>query len=256
MLAAKAKLYAVVPLGLCACVEVLNLGERDGGPAPSVQDSSAPADGSIPDAGLSDAVTDPADGQPTKLYAFVTNRQLLGDFAAGADAGPFLVADAICAEEAAGAGLKGTFRAWLSYSNAGTPYNANARIADGPYYLPGKFSVRPDVLLVDSKATLLSKDGGVSLVPDGQGLTYWRSPSGDDVTEDENTLVAWAWTGTRGDGTLSNQGTCNNWTDTGDIGVAGNARRRQRTIEAEEWTYLGGRPCNIKRRLYCFQVTP
>jgi hypothetical protein len=89
----------------------VKLGVRD---APSaMQDSSVPVESAAPDSGLSDALQAQDDAQPTKLYAFVTNRQVLGDFAAGADAGPFDVADAICADEAAGAGLKGTFRAWL-----------------------------------------------------------------------------------------------------------------------------------------------
>lgn len=205
------------------------------------EDGEAPVtDSGAPDA--SDAAP-----LPRRLYAFVTVGKVDGAFAAASGGKPWDAADAICAAEASGAGKTGTFRAWLSYTNgAGTPFNASTRIADGPYYLYAGEDGSAPALIAESKAKLLANG---PLVPIG------RTASGSPVDFDENTSVAWVWTATGMNGQASGGLDCNGWTDAAatQAGGTGNARVIPSPLPSD-WTSLGGRPCNLKRRFYCFEV--
>ena len=65
-----------------------------------------------------------------------------------------------------------------------------------------------------------------------------RVANGTQVPSDENVQVAWVWTGTKSDGTVDSQ-MCTSWTNAVCTGA--------------DWTNLGGRTCDVKRRFYCFQ---
>lgn len=203
-------------------------------------------DGAVPvtDSGAADASD--AAPLPRRLYAFVTVGKVDGAFAAASGGKPWDAADAICAAEATGAGRTGTFHAWLSYTNgAGTPFNALTRIADGPYYLYGGEDGAAPALIAESKAKLLANG---PLVPIG------RTASGSPVDSDENANVAWVWTATSANGQAGGLD-CSAWTNAAGAvsGGTGNARVIPSALPSD-WTTLGGRPCNLKRRLYCFEV--
>ena len=73
------------------------------------------------------------------------------------------------------------------------------------------------------------------------------------LAEAENANVTWVWTGTGGTGEAYSQ-TCMRWTSAlaSTPGIAGNARRIPQFTGSDS-TQLGGRTCDVKRRLYCFQ---
>lgn len=240
--------FIAMPLGavIGACVgedagPPLSTGSVDAGQTPDA--TGDPADdikdggGETDDAGSDDA------GRPSGTV-FVTTAKVDGAFAVGA-ASPMAAADAICANEALAAGLTGTYVAWLSYEDGnGTKFNAAARIGEMPYYLP-----KGD----DGSAPVLFTNGKLELLTNGTDVQLNRTASGAPVDSDENPLVAWVWTGTSGTGEVTFS-TCRDWTSAsdGDIGTTGNARKIENPTPAD-WTSLGNRSCNLKRRFYCFE---
>ena len=203
------------------------------------------------DAGTSDPnkPTDPPDGaapgaEDARGIVFVTTAKVDGAFAAEAKS-PWAAADAICANEAAAAGLSGTYVAWLSYEDGnGTKFNAASRIGEMPYYLP-----KGD----DGSAPVLFTKGKLDLVTNGSDVPLDRTATGAPVDFDENPMAAWVWTGTTGSGEVA-LSTCRTWTSASanDTGATGNARKIPKAT-ATDWTALGNRPCETKRRFYCFQ---
>ncbi len=243
---------------LASCIgDAPSGGAQDAAPAPTgttSQDSSPPpvgADGApapdvqVPDSAPGDSASDvAADTASTRHYVFVTDAKVDGGFAGFTD--PWVAADLTCATEARANGLPGTFVAWISYETAtGTKFNASSRISDVAYYLPGTPDGGPPVLVAASKADLLTQGALVQMD---------RTGSGAQVDYDENTAVAWVWTGSDSKGTASSSGSCLRWTSaaSSEFGGTGNARRIP-AFTPFDWTSLGNRPCNIKRRFYCFQ---
>ena len=210
--------------------------------APPPNDSAVP-DTSVPDTSVPDAPAPDAAGSPAHLV-FVTDAKVDGAFAGAGD--PWVAADAVCATEARANSLPGTYVAWLSWEPAtGTKFNAASRISDFAYALPGGVDGSAPVLVAASKAELLTQ---------GPRVQMDRTGSGAQVDFDENSVVAWVWTGTNGDGSASLSNNCARWTSAAaaDFGTTGNARRIPSFLPTD-WTSLGGRPCSLKRRFYCFQ---
>lgn len=215
---------------------------------PSTLDSSAsdapvtlPDGSATPDATI-DAGPDGTAG-PVHLV-FVTTAKVDGAFAAASS--PWVAADAICRSEAMANSLTGTYVAWVSYTDGvGTAFNAGTRISDVPYYLPGS--------LADGGAPTLIAQSKAELLTSGPRVPLDRVATGARVDQDENAAVAWAWTGTGATGMALSQ-TCNAWRSASNVqsGIAGNARRIP-AFAAGDWTELGGRTCDVKRRFYCFQ---
>jgi hypothetical protein len=220
-----------------------------GDPAPDSGIVAPASDGAVEDGGEPDDAADastPSDAPsaPVRLV-FVTTAQVDGAFASAA-ASPWAAADAICASEATANSLGGTFVAWLSYVDGnGTAFNAGTRIADGPYYLPG--------VLAEAGAPLLVASSKAELLTTGPRVLMDRTATGARVDQDENANVTWVWTGTGGTGEAYSQ-TCTRWTSAlaAASGIAGNARRIPQ-FTGTDWTQLGGRTCDVKRRFYCFQ---
>lgn len=220
-------------------------------PAPEPTNDAATAPSGDDGGGASDATADvgsDAGVSPPRPDAgplvFVTSAQVKGDFAVG-KTDPWAAADEICATEAKANSLAGTFVAWLSFEKSGTAFNAATRIADTAYSLPGSVADGgAPVLVVASRSELLTT---------GPRVDMDRLANGDRVPQDENANVAWTWTGTTGTGTAASMH-CKAWTTALDTepGVTGNARRIPMPTPTD-WTSLGGRPCNVARRFYCFQ---
>ena len=220
------------------------------------EDAATPVSPGGVDAGLLDdaGTSDPsslrdgdapgAEDASARGIVFVTTAKVDGAFAAEAKS-PMAAADAICANEAVAAGLSGTYVAWLSYEDGnGTKFNAAARIGEMPYYLP-----KGD----DGSAPVLFTKGKLDLVKNGSNVPLDRTATGAPVDFDENPMVAWVWTGTEGSGEVA-LSTCKSWTSASasDTGATGNARKIPESTTTD-WTALGNRPCDSKRRFYCFQ---
>ena len=187
-----------------------------------------------------------ADAAPIKRLVFVTAAQYPADVAKASD--PWTAADKICADEALGSGLPGTFVAWISYqTGTGTTFNAGSRITDAPYYLPVNAAEGgAPVLVVESKMELLTT---------GPKVPIERRPNGT-VTGTDSFKFAGVWTGTGATGNASGSD-CKAWTLTdidGNVQSAtnGNAVLYQ-SPAPKDWTDFGGRLCTMPSRLYCFQ---
>jgi hypothetical protein len=198
-------------------------------------DGSANANGNpTPDADASDANDSQAS---THKRVFVTSGAFTGAIdpqSSSADGTPD--GDAACNAAALKAGLRGTFKAWLSgYSTAGN-VDAVSRLSDvGGWYLVGA-----DVLVFANKAAL-------------------TAPPAHAVDHDENgqevapAVLVWTATGSEGKlATTASGGFCNSWTSesAGNTGVIGKA------ASTTEWTStasLTTEPCNAKHALYCFE---
>ena len=156
---------------------------------------------------------------------FVTSTRHAGEF------GGLAGADAICAARASGAGLSGTYLAWVSDST-GSPST--------------RFSTGTDYRLVD----------GSPVATDFAALT--SGPLSNAIRLDENGVdqffassTLYAWTGTNSDGTPAGS-SCSDWTSDS------SAQSAQRGAFAETddfWStqLLGSWSCADAFHLYCFE---
>ncbi len=130
------------------------------------------------------------DGFSKGSFVFSTENLYTGDLksegggTSGADG-----ADRICMREAIAAGLKGTYRAWISTSTE----NAIDRIAPtGPWYLADR-----ETVIFPGSAISGSPRAYMSMTPSGDGFYASDHPE--------------VWTGTLAEGTISSRGTCSDW---------------------------------------------
>jgi len=188
-------------------------------------DGSAPSDASGPQA---DAQGDTSTGTARKRVFFTSET----DYYTG-NLGGLAGADAKCTALAAGAGLGGTWKAWVSTSTV----NAIDHIDDvGAFYL-----VDRQTLVFPSKASLT----GTPLAPidldqhgNGVGFAYG------------------AWTGTTVGGVYSGQA-CSDWTDDGSMSQAGRATVARPATVPPDTTWGGDvadpGPCYTDFGLLCFE---
>lgn len=249
----------VGPVAFVACVgdEPAGTPTTDSGTSPTstttpTTTTSTPDSSTPPpiDASTNETSTvDAADAAPDLHYVFVTSASVTGGFAASPASGqtPWTIADDRCRIEAVAANLPGKYVAWLSYTDgAGTKFNAAGRIADWAYHMPGTLDrVTPPVLVAPNRADLISK---------GPLVAMDRLANGTQAPQDDNSSVTYTWTGSNSDGTAAFSD-CNAWTNAAasQSGGAGNARRIPAFLPSD-WTSFGGRTCDVRRRLYCFQV--
>lgn len=232
-------------LALALACGGLKTAAEDAEPA---SDAGAVVDGGA--AGVADAEPPPPDAGTAAADAgtvhlvFVTSAQVNGAFATG-KTDPWAAADEICATEARANNLSGTFVAWLSFNKAGTAFNAVTRITDAAYYLPGT--------IADGGAPVLVAASRAELLSEGPRVQMDRLATGEQAPQDENSAVTWVWTGSTSTGTAASL-TCKEWTSSqsNEAGTTGNARRIPQWTKTD-WTTLGGRPCDVPRRFYCFQ---
>lgn len=156
----------------------------------------------------------------------------------GSEIGGLAGGDANCATLASGAGLSGTFKAWLSAGdetpgtrfdnvNRGGPYRLIANSGDGG---------NPPPLVATDFADLLSC-----------GTTCLQSGIDRDEDGQVRAINPGAWTGTLANGNASAD-TCSGWTSTAGNGLFGN-----RADNTTLWTENSSGPCTFAFPIYCFQ---
>ncbi len=138
-------------------------------------------------------------------------------------------ADTICAEAATAAGIDSHWRAWLSTGRV----SARDRLPGDAIY------TRSDRVTPVTSPTLAD-----SLQQGGLANNINQGPDGAGIGEPH------VWTASRTNGTL-NVNHCDGWTsgdagDTGDYGWA--------AFKNGNWTQRRTDPCNLEKRLYCFEV--
>ncbi len=144
--------------------------------------------------------------------------------------GGILGADAFCQARADAAGLRGTYKAWLSDSS-GSPSTRFTQ-STVPWVLP--IGTTSAVVLADDWADLT--DGTIDAL-------FVRTEFGVDVPHNI------PFTNTKGDGTHWNGNDCSDWTSTAGTGAYGNTGGLD-----VGWTQSGtGGPCTVVHRIYCFE---
>ena len=214
-------------LVLCSAFLVSSVGLELGcGSESAGQDGDQPgADAAPPaDAGDGTPAVDAAAGEPDAAAAaasklvFVTSSRHTGNL------GGVEGADAICATRAAAADLPGTFKAWVSASDAA----ARDRLSHGeaPY-------LRTDGVQV--------ADDWADLVDGSLDAPMSRDENGAAVEDD-------AWTGTLATGAASTS--CSGFTSSSaaNAGVCGST-----TASDGTWTDNIVPPCYLELRLYCVE---
>jgi hypothetical protein len=155
-------------------------------------------------------------------------------------------ADEFCRTFAEGAGLSGTYLAWLSAGADSPTTRFTNRAAAGPYRLvPNPTdNGNPPPTVADSFADLTTCD-----VNGGAGACL-KHPINRFATGVAFDNPAFVWTGTTSDGTVAAD-TCNGWALAEDgelLGEAGIA-----SAATADWTQLGLGDCDVPGYLYCFE---
>lgn len=190
-------------------------------PSLPTSDGGGRADTSMVEPGPQDAQSDQQDGADANrtLHAFVSSQVVNG--ALGGVAG----ADLKCNSLASAAGLKGSYRAWISV--AGT--NAADRITgNGPWYLVG------GQLVASTKAELVGGTLKHGIDHDEKNV---RAPTAEDRV----------WTGTAPDGTFDGP-ECGVWSG------AGQARVGEAEFNDGRWSSSTVETCGQVNRVYCFEL--
>jgi hypothetical protein len=164
-------------------------------------------------------------GNPPVVQVFVTFDSYDGNFPGLAGA------DAACTNAATGAGLTGTWTAWLSDGVNDTDTDARDRILNGEYQL------LDGTVVATSLADLTDGTLNTPINMDETGTVILGT-------------AVQTWTGTSSDGTHQGAGLCTGWTsnDSGLVGGIGDLSAADST-----WTDVGGgNACDVFNRLYCF----
>ena len=175
------------------------------------------------------------DGAPSGKKIFVTSADFTAGFAFGMiDADGAALADQQCQSAAVGAGLGGTWKAWLSRSpTLDVPgRTAPERITgEGPWHLVGS-----NELVFLNRAALAN----TPRVPINRNELGVLIASGN------------VWTGTDVGGSYGVRGDCNQWT-TSNSGVSGTVGRLD--VTTSEWTAVSaGQACGQRAHLYCLEM--
>jgi hypothetical protein len=139
------------------------------------------------------------------------------------DLGGLAAADELCSDLAAGAGLDGAFKAWLSAP--GEPAAERLSHADGPY-------VRTD---------------GRRVADDWDDLVDGKLAARIDRDEDGAQVSGDVWTGTRASGQAADA-TCGGFDTSGDLGICGSTG-----ATGGAWSDSNQPFCTSALRLYCLQ---
>ena len=134
-----------------------------------------------------------------------------------------------CQDLATGAGVSGTFKAWLSSSTYSPDQDFDK--FDGPY--------------VTTNGTIVA-DNWEDLITDGGSGVFLDNA----IAFDENGLstTEYVWTGTFANGMPISGNFCDNWTSTSGIAKFGFSSSTD-----QSWTSYFGSACASAYRLYCFE---
>ena len=141
-------------------------------------------------------------------------------------------ADLFCQALASGAGLPGTFHAWISL----TTNAASSRITHATV---------PYVMLVDGMPGVVVADDWTDLTDGTLDAAIIRTEEGQVVTQD------FAWTNTLAAGNAPHDVvSCLGWTssDSEPIGIVGTT-----TATNSEWAFAYNRTCDTLQSIYCVQ---
>lgn len=170
---------------------------------------------------------------------FCTKTVFVSSSALPANFGGVAAADMLCAQEAAAAGLEGTYLAWLSDSL--TSPRARFSQSTVPYALPDGTQIAPDwnTLLGVGPSTTISQRADKTPVPPDEGTPkqVWTGTSIDGRAETYNNASNW----------------CSNWTRNiiDESAVVGWVYQR---IKPEvDWSFSNLVPCTGSGHIYCFQ---
>ncbi len=181
------------------------------------------------------AATPTATGTPTPTVTATPdfNRVFVTSTLQDGNLGGLVGADAICATQAATAGLPGSYVAWLSTSTE----NAISRLGTARGFV--RIDGKP---FANSTADILANRifHPLSINESGADVSSGISPGSSTLT---------VFTGTLGDGTVATGSTCSDFGDTN-----GSARRGEVSGGPVTWTARQNSNCSTVRRLYCFQV--
>ncbi|MCR9093394.1 MAG: DUF1554 domain-containing protein [bacterium] len=164
---------------------------------------------------------------PAFRFVFATTSTTRADF------GGIAAGDAICQSEAVSAGLSGTFRAWLSESQALASPDS------------------PSVTFTQSTIPYVTTHGR-QVADDWADLTDGTLDNPIDRDPVGAPVIGGVWTGTETDGSSPPvaTNTCGEWTPGGTTGVFGRT-----SSSGQEWTKALSPPagCATSLRLYCFE---
>lgn len=162
---------------------------------------------------------------------FVTSTAVPANF------GGVAQADKLCQDAAAGAGLAGTFQAWLSDSTT-SPFK-RAGQSTVPYQLVSGVRIAED---------------WDQLVASGPAAPIDVDERGQKVADEAMSAVVWTNTGRDGRAESYSMASnfCADWTNNAptDQAVVGWMTKR---MAADDWTFAVVQPCTGSARLYCFQ---
>lgn len=167
-----------------------------------------------------------SDSAPARRM-FVTSQSYAGDF------GGVAAADSICNTLAQAAILGGQWKSFLSDSAEG----ALARLQEvGPWFRVESNGLRTTKIFNNRVGFTV---GALAVVNNEYGVS---------VTD-----TARVWTGTRADGGTDGSQTCSNWTSITGYGTDGNPNIL--LASGPKWMHSGegAAPCNLEKRLYCFE---
>lgn len=193
-----------------------------------------PSDDADPsDGGGADAVAEAEAGPPPPKRVFISSKTTQSNF------GGLAQADAICQSAAAGAGLSGTYKAWLSTSGV----NASTRLSHSsvPY------------VLVDGTVVASDWNGLVSGAPLKSAIDL--DESGLYIPYDSTTYSGCTWTGSTAGGGYSGE-TCGDWTVSEDCTtVAYDGTSGIDSLSSAAWTTGGVSGCCTVQSyaFYCFE---
>jgi hypothetical protein len=212
---------------------------RESGPT-----SDAASGDARPDAGPNDAAPHDAslasEGSPPPVEAGAPHTVFVTSTVYTADAlGGLVAADGTCASRAGAAGLKGTYKAWLSTSSV----SAEARMTHGT----GLYRLLNGTIVANNWQEIIS---GTLKAPIDETETAGAPPDlGADVCGEVNSSPV--WTGTNADGTSGSGTECDSW-GTGMIG-ANNALVGSANATDGTWTAWCPASCLVVAALYCVE---
>lgn len=191
-----------------------------------------PSDDADPSDGAADAALEAEAGPPPPKRVFISSKTTQSNF------GGLAQADAICQSAATGAGLSGTYKAWLSTSGV----NASTRLSHSsvPY------------VLVDGTVVATDWNGLVSGAPLKSAIDL--DETGMFVIAGTTTGIT--WTGTDTSGAYSGEA-CGDWTVSEDcsMSTAYEGTSGQDNFANSGWTVAGAPGCCTVQifALYCFE---
>ena len=162
----------------------------------------------------------------------------------GGNLGGILGADFMCKTAATNAALAGTYKAWLTDSDATTAPATRFASADFTGWYLG------------TDGTPIAHGWADLTTLEDNDVDYLKAPIRFDQNGSDINVETTAWTNTGPDGEQDPMNKhCANWTS-GLFALSGSFGLSSATTLNADWTLAGTLPCTSDVRLYCFQTAP